>query len=134
MNYVIERNGVKTTPDTIFIETINYNELWNKVLVHEAKEAQHEKTIAKSKSGHFYVNAIITVNAKNLKKPPAYVRLSYLGTFIKEMEAKTDESGKIVIKHKLIRSRIYSIEMLNEHKKVIAKQNFIGGKKINLDL
>ena len=132
LNYVVEKNGIKINPDTIFVKTIGYGELG--IPNYYTGEVKQSNAIdmhkVKSKEKLTCVSTI-KISFKEQKKLPAYVRLCYLGAFTLEVPITSNE---VEFKHELIKSRMYSLELLNEHRKKLKSIEFESGREIKLEL
>jgi hypothetical protein len=132
LNYIIEKDGLKLSPDTLFIKTIGYNEIIPEIYLQQASSSTDTKGYdAKSKRNAKLINANVLVTLQEQKKMPAYVRLCYLGAFMKENQIT---SNNINLEYTLIKSREYSLEFLNDHKKLIKKVEFRASRQIQLNL
>jgi hypothetical protein len=129
LNYIIERDGLKLSPDTLFVKTIGYREIMPKIHLQnasgEAKSSLKQKTKAK------LIKAKVSISFQEQKKVPAYVRLCYLGVFMNENQIT---SNKMDIEYALMKSREYSLELLNDHKKLIKRVEFRASREIQLNL
>ena len=129
LNYIIERDGLKLSPDTLFVKTIGYREIMPKIHLQnasgEAKSSLKQKTKAK------LIKAKVSISFQEQKKVPAYVRLCYLGVFMNENQIT---SNKMDIEYVLMKSREYSLELLNDHKKLIKRVEFRASREIQLNL
>ncbi|MEM0144023.1 MAG: hypothetical protein QXL94_08830, partial [Candidatus Parvarchaeum sp.] len=132
LNYMVEKDGLKVTPDTIFIKTIGYPEIAHELYTGEVQNAPNSnKGISEPKRNPKLIKVKVSIALQDQKKPPAYARLCYLGAFMKEDRIT---SNNMDLKYTLIKSREYSLEILSDHKKLIKKVEFKAGRQIQLNL
>ncbi|OJI07958.1 MAG: hypothetical protein BK997_01515 [Candidatus Micrarchaeum sp. ARMAN-1] len=132
LNYMLEKDGSKLSPDTLFIKTIGYDEIMPKTYTQKIPNMP-DATVSnqKPKINARLIKANISVALQEQKKMPAYVRLCYLGAFMKEDRIT---SNKVDLEYKLIKSREYSLEFLSDHKKLIKRVEFRASRQIQLNL
>ena len=132
LNYMIERDGLKLSPDTLFIKTIGYNEIEPEIHLQKIQGVPDSpENGSKSKRSPKSIKANVSITIQEQKKVPAYVRLCYLGTFMKEDRIT---SNKMNIEYTLIKSREYTLEFLSDHKKLIKSIEFRASRQIQLNL
>jgi hypothetical protein len=132
LNYVVKKNEIKVNPDTVFVKTISYTDFNSSLdLYGKNRESiiinRHRVNSAATATFVSSINIIF----KEQKKLPAYARLCYLGAFMLEVPII---SNAVEFKHELIKSRTYSIELLNEHRKKLKSIEFESGREIKLEL
>ncbi|MEM0154708.1 MAG: hypothetical protein QW814_02635 [Methanothrix sp.] len=132
LNYMVEKDGLKVTPDTLFIKTISYSEMAQGPYIKEIHNVPNtNKSVSGPKRNAKLIKAKVSITLQDQKKMPAYVRLCYLGAFIKENQIT---SNSINLEYTLIKSREYSLEILSDHKKLIKKVEFRASRQIQLNL
>ncbi len=114
LNYIIERNGIKTNPDTVFVKTIPHQNLIAPAVYPSASSAEETE-----KSPNTWI-IIVPVS----KKLPEYCRIRFLGAFMLELTVDPENPK---VEANLVKDREYAIEFLNDKRKVISSGKFIGG-------
>jgi len=131
LNYILEDSNTKINPDTIFIQTIKYNELVKNPILQNQQSKYKNQNVIKQHKNKYLCNSNITVSFNESKKLPSYIRLSYLNTFIIEIPVS---SSVVTFKHKLIKSKIYSLDFLSSAKKMMKRVEFESGREIKIEL